>query len=78
MGDLFGADPALPYKKRIDILASYEIALFDTLQSCVRSGSADGDMRQQVSNDFSQFFERRMRVAHIFLMGRWRSRRFAR
>jgi double-stranded uracil-DNA glycosylase len=69
MGDLFGTDPALPYKTRIGILASYDIALFDTLQSCVRSGSADGDMRQQVPNDFSQFFERRMRVAHIFFDG---------
>jgi TDG/mug DNA glycosylase family protein len=69
MGDLFGASPSLPYRHRIDILSDRRISLFDTLKSCIRPGSADGDIREKVPHDFKRFFSRHRSVAHIFFDG---------
>jgi double-stranded uracil-DNA glycosylase len=71
MGELFGADPALSYKKRILILRRAGLALWDVLASCVREGSLDSDIDEAsiVPNDFRAFFDAHPRVKHVFFNG---------
>lgn len=41
MGALFAIDPALPYRKRLSLLGSRGVALWDAIASCDRERSAD-------------------------------------
>ena len=69
MADLFGAGPALPYEKRVEILRSAGVAVWDVLQSCVRTGSLDASIRAAVTNDFLAFFAQHPSITHIFFNG---------
>jgi len=69
MGELTGAGPDVAYDKRMDILISKQIALWDVLQSCVREGSLDADIQKEVANDFSGFFKSHPYITHIFFNG---------
>lgn len=44
MGELVGAGPELPYEQRLEVLKERRIALWDSLQSCVRETSLDSDI----------------------------------
>jgi TDG/mug DNA glycosylase family protein len=57
MGELFGAGPSLPYQERVTILESVGVALWDSLQACVRPGSLDALIKEEVANDFPALFE---------------------
>lgn len=57
MGDIYGATPDLSYHKRLDILINKGIAVWDVLQSCVRPGSMDSDIKEAQPNDFADFFK---------------------
>ena len=69
MGDLFGAEPALPYAERTTILNAAGIAVWDVLQSCEREGSLDADIRAEMPNDFSAFFAVQPGIRRIGLNG---------
>jgi double-stranded uracil-DNA glycosylase len=71
MGELVGADPALPYSARIDRLSAAGIALWDVLASCVRPGSLDSaiDDASAEPNDFAGFFAGHPRISHVFFNG---------
>lgn len=69
MGELTGAGPDVAYDKRMDILISKQIALWDVLQSCVREGSLDADIEEEVANDFPGFFKSHPQITHIFFNG---------
>jgi len=71
MGELVGALPALPYDTRIRILKSSNIALWDVLASCSRSGSLDADIVADTiaPNDFSTFFVNHPHITHVFFNG---------
>jgi TDG/mug DNA glycosylase family protein len=56
MGELFGAGPSLPYQERVAILQSIGVALWDSLQACIRSGSLDTSIKEEVANDFPALF----------------------
>jgi hypoxanthine-DNA glycosylase len=47
MGELFGAGPSLPYQERVAILQSVRIALWDSLQACIRPGSLDASIKER-------------------------------
>lgn len=51
-------DASAPYDARVEALTRYGIAVWDVLQSCVRSGSLDSSIQAgpRVSNDFAAFF----------------------
>jgi TDG/mug DNA glycosylase family protein len=55
MGELYGAGPDLPYTERMAGLKASGIAVWDVLQSCVRAGSLDADIRGEVPNDIAAF-----------------------
>jgi hypoxanthine-DNA glycosylase len=69
MGELFGARPALPYEKRVEILQSAGVAVWDVLQSCVRPDSLDESITEEVVNDFPAFFAKHPSIAHVFFNG---------
>lgn len=69
MGELVGAGPENPYATRVRILKARGIAVWDVLQSCIRPGSLDADIRAEVPNDFAAFFAAHRRITHIGLNG---------
>ncbi|MDI6726946.1 MAG: DNA-deoxyinosine glycosylase [Smithellaceae bacterium] len=71
MGELFGAHPGLPYERRIRMLNSAGIALWDVLKSCIRNGSLDSDIEETsvVPNDFDSFFQRHPNIVDLFFNG---------
>jgi len=69
MGELFGAGPQLPYEQRVDRLRHAEIALWDSLHSCVRPGSLDASITAEEANDFATFFVKYPRIKHIYFNG---------
>lgn len=58
MGELFGADPELPYGERCDRLRRAGVAVWDVLKSCRREGSLDAaiEASSERPNDFAGFF----------------------
>ncbi len=56
MGDIYGAGLFLPYEDRIRILKEQNIAVWDVIRSCVRQGSMDTDIKNEVVNDFEEFY----------------------
>jgi hypoxanthine-DNA glycosylase len=69
MGELFGAGLALPYEERVACVQSAGIALWDSLQACVRPGSMDKSITDEVVNDFGAFFARYPDISHVFFNG---------
>jgi double-stranded uracil-DNA glycosylase len=69
MGDLFGAGPQLPYHDRVVRLQSARVALWDSLRACVRAGSLDASITEEVANDFPAFFAKYPTITHVFFNG---------
>jgi double-stranded uracil-DNA glycosylase len=69
MGELFGAEPALPYEERVLCLQLAGVALWDSLQACVRPGSLDARITNEVANDFPAFFAKHPGITHVFFNG---------
>lgn len=71
MGKLFGAGPEMPYAARRRKLAARNVAVWDVLKYCERSGSLDSSIRRhtEVANDFPHFLKRHRRIRHIFFNG---------
>ncbi len=69
MGELIGAGRDLPYAKRLEILKANHIAVWDVLQECVRPGSLDSAISQEIANDFVTFLQRHPQINHIFFNG---------
>jgi double-stranded uracil-DNA glycosylase len=58
MGRLFGAAPELAYERRVELLCSRQIAVWDVLAAGERAGSLDSAIVPSsiVVNDFAAFF----------------------
>ena len=69
MGELFGAAPSLPYNERVALLESAGVALWDSLQACVRPGSLDASITEEMANDFATFFGMHPNISHVFFNG---------
>jgi TDG/mug DNA glycosylase family protein len=69
MGVLVGAGPDLPYEERVRVLKQHGIAVWDVLASCVRPGSLDSNITNEIPNDFAAFFAAHPHLAHIGLNG---------
>jgi hypoxanthine-DNA glycosylase len=69
MGELLGADPSLPYQERVVRLQAAGVALWDSLQACVRSGSLDASITEEVANDFPAFFAKYPGISHVYFNG---------
>jgi len=69
MGDLVGTYPSLPYERRLCLLSSAGIALWDVLASCERSSSLDSHIKHEQANDFASFFIRHPNIIQVFFNG---------
>lgn len=69
MGELFGAGVSLPYEDRLAVLDGAGIALWDSLRACVRPGSLDSAIRNEVANDFANLFRTYPDITHVFFNG---------
>ena len=71
MGELFGASLTIPYEKRLIILKSSKIALWDVLASCVRESSLDARIlkESEIVNDFELFFSEHLNISDLFFNG---------
>lgn len=69
MGEIADAGPDKDYQERERILRARGIAVWDVLKSCVRPGSLDADIRDEVPNDFAGFFVAHPGIVRIGLNG---------
>ena len=69
VGELLEIDPRAPYAARVRALKAARIALWDVLHSCVREGSLDTRIEEELANDFAAFFRRHPGVTHVFFNG---------
>lgn len=60
MAQLLENSPAAPaaYEDRLQMLLHHHIALWDSIDTCERSGSLDTAIRNIAANDFSAFLEK--------------------
>ena len=72
IGAIFGADGVLPYSRRVKLLTSHGIALWDVLAAAERPGSLDSSIvhASALANDFEEFFRAHPRVRRVFFNGR--------
>ena len=69
MGVLFGADRSMPYVRRLAVLDKAGVALWDSLAACVRPGSLDSSITDEVPNDLRAFFAKYPKITHVFFNG---------
>lgn len=71
MAELFDFDRQTPYSERIEILKGRGIAVWDVIDTCHRSGSADANIDKQSleMNDFEQFFATYPGIRSVFFNG---------
>ena len=72
MGELFGANRTLEYKKRLKKLKDNGVALWDVAFKCVRIGSLDAAIKtgSVIPNDLEHFLVKHPHVETIFFNGR--------
>lgn len=66
---LFNTPFSADYQLRKNILLENRIALWDVLEACVRPGSLDSAIEQEVANDFDSFMKTHPNITHIYFNG---------
>ena len=61
----FSAD----YQTRKSVLLENRVALWDVLQACVREGSLDSAIEQEVPNDFNSFLKAHPNIKYVYFNG---------
>ncbi|HBI01156.1 MAG TPA: DNA-deoxyinosine glycosylase [Flavobacterium sp.] len=57
------------YEIRKKLVLNHNIALWDVLQNCVREGSLDSAIEQEIPNDFTDFLATHPKIVKIFFNG---------
>jgi len=57
------------YNQKQDLLLKNKIALWDVLQYCTRAGSLDSKIRNEIKNDFEQFFKIHNKIRTVLFNG---------
>ena len=60
---------ATDYEQRKSLLVNNRIALWDVLEACVREGSLDSTIEQEVPNDFDSFLKAHPHIQTIYFNG---------
>jgi len=66
---LYNSPFSTDYEQRKNILLKNRIALWDVLEACVRPGSLDSAIEDEVPNDFNSFLKTHPNIKHIFFNG---------
>ncbi len=71
MESLFSEEQNLDYQQRVQLLHDNDIAVWDVLRNCKRSGSLDSaiEKNSMVANNFNAFFESYPSIKYIFFNG---------
>jgi TDG/mug DNA glycosylase family protein len=72
IGRIFGGAGDLPYTRRVQILTSNHIAVWDVLAAAERPGSLDSAIvsATAAANNFREFFRAHPRIRRVFFNGR--------
>lgn len=70
MEQIAGIDSKLSYARRITLVKSRQIALWDVMQTCLREGSLDSQIRNVIPNDIESFAGKLPALRKIILNGR--------
>ena len=76
LGILLGFDSKALYAERLKRISDARLALWDVLESCVRPGSMDSDIRNAKPNSFKDFFEAHRFVRRVVFNGATAERLF--
>jgi TDG/mug DNA glycosylase family protein len=68
--ELFATAPITDYEGKKAFLLKNNIALWDVVKSCKRSGSLDSNMKDVIANDLDGFLESNPRISHVFFNGK--------
>jgi len=63
---LFNVPLDSDYEARKQFLLTHHIALWDVLESCTCEGSLDSNIKNEVVNDFSEFYKQYPAITHVF------------
>lgn len=66
---IFDTPFSTDYESRKILLLQNRIALWDVLQACVREGSLDSAIEQEIPNDFNSFLNAHPHIQHIYFNG---------
>jgi len=66
---LFNEPFSTDYEIRKKLVLNHNIALWDVLQTCVREGSLDSAIEQEIPNDFTDFLDDHPKIEKIFFNG---------
>jgi len=66
---IFDTPFSTDYEIRKSVLLQNHIALWDVLQACVREGSLDSAIEQEIPNDFDSFLKAHPHIRHIYFNG---------
>lgn len=69
MFNLFDRPFSMDYEQRKSLLLENHIAVWDVLEACIREGSLDSAIEQEVPNDFNSFLKTHPNIKHIFFNG---------
>ena len=69
---ILGAEWPLPYDRRVTLLTSHHIALWDVLAAAERPGSLDSAIVHEsaLANDFAAFFRAHPQIRRVYFNGR--------
>lgn len=73
---LFDEPFSIVYEDRKNLLLKNNIAVWDVLKACIRKGSLDSAIEQEVPNDFNAFLEAHPHIEHIFFNGQQAAKYF--
>jgi G:T/U mismatch-specific DNA glycosylase len=66
---LFETDYSTDYEERKSLLLENNIAIWDVLEACIREGSLDSAIQEEVPNDIHSFLKTHPNITHIFFNG---------
>jgi hypoxanthine-DNA glycosylase len=66
MFSIFGKELTHDYNQKIKLLTDNGIALWDVLAYCHREGSLDSNIKNEVPNDFEDFYKAHPHIKHVF------------
>ena len=69
ISQLFNIEIPQYYEKKLELLQSKGIGLWDSIQSCERQGSLDATIKNEIPNDFEALFHQFPQIQCVLLNG---------
>ncbi len=66
LADVFEQDHFKTYPEKINFIKNHNLALWDVLATCERSGSLDSNIKNPLANNFDAFFKTYPNIQYLF------------